>query len=466
MKWFAKRTALRIAVLFLLLLTAAIAVIILQPDDLAAYKAELAAQGEELSLTKLAPPITVEADRYHRQFNDIVAQLSGGPIAVGGIGLMDRTNAQQPQAQAAWRGATPENPARGTWEDFAAQIDQVEPALAELRELLANPPEGSAYDPTRPFNRAAIDFVSKRRASQALAGVVVLELNRGRLSAALTNLNALIAMGRNRDRGGFLVEHMIHVAISGLAISATWEALQAPGWTDAQLTALKTAWQSVDLARGFSRTMELERAFALSYFDLFRTNTTERRQIFGLSGQAGPAVRETLYESLFLPIWSKTWSKGDERRFLERMQPILDGIRRAEKDGAYPNYRSVVRKHLVESRRPDSALDRFRFPIATSVMPNWEKATHTILRTETLREMLLTALALKRWQLRHGLLPNTLDKLVPEFLPTLPIDYLNGGQITFERRSDSQFVLRSVGQGEAGMNLVWPELKAPAPNDN
>jgi hypothetical protein len=63
----------------------------------------------------------------------------------------------------------------------------------------------------------------------------------------------------------------------------------------------------------------------------------------------------------------------------------------------------------------------------------------------TLNQMVTTAIALKRYELRHGRLPQTLATLVPDLLPTLPIDYMDGQPLRYRSSSDGSFLLYSVG---------------------
>jgi hypothetical protein len=58
--------------------------------------------------------------------------------------------------------------------------------------------------------------------------------------------------------------------------------------------------------------------------------------------------------------------------------------------------------------------------------------------------MALTAIALKRYHLRHGTFPNTLQELVPPYLSQLPVDYMDGKPLRY-RRDGPSFFLWSVG---------------------
>lgn len=460
MKWFAQRKTLKLAIILALLLGTGIAYVSLQPDELARYKARLAAHGEELSLVKLSPPYSETAVEHHQQLRDAAARLVSSPIPPADIELM--TKATNGLARPAWTRRTPTTPTKGTWEDFALQMDASEPALAELRRLLGAPVRGNTYDPTDPLRViSTFDLISRRKAAQTLAAAVVNELRRQRLEAALTNLHALIALARLRDEGGLLVNYMIHAAIAGLAVSATWESLQAPGWTDAQLTFLQSAWQPLDLVRGFGRTIEMERAYGVVFYEVFRTNAALRSDMLKSFG-GGSGLIGTLHKNFYLPIWATAWSKGDQLNYLQNMEPLVAGVRRDITNGNYHALRATFAEALSGIKRPGTALSRFRYPVAEMVGPNWEKAVTVLLRNETQRQMALAAIALKRHQLKHGRLPADLSALTPEFLAALPIDHLGGRPFTYQRLSDHRFTLRSVGSNQlddlgSDDDLIWPE---------
>ena len=68
------------------------------------------------------------------------------------------------------------------------------------------------------------------------------------------------------------------------------------------------------------------------------------------------------------------------------------------------------------------------------------------MRVETERSVVITAVALKRFQLRHGKLPETLDVLIPDFVPAVPVDYMDGKSIKYKLNPDGHFLLYSVGE--------------------
>lgn len=72
-------------------------------------------------------------------------------------------------------------------------------------------------------------------------------------------------------------------------------------------------------------------------------------------------------------------------------------------------------------------------------------ATVKSARSETDRSMVLCAIALKRYSLRHSKPAPDLNALVPEFLPSVPTDYMDGKPLKYRLNADGAWLLYSVG---------------------
>ena len=428
-----------------LLVAAALVLFRPQADRLARYKTTLRAQGERLSLAELEPRFSESAAAYQRQLNEAAGRLVMAPIPPWEIEPMKKT--APGVAQLAWKQPNPMSGRHrsATWEAFNTQMDEEETTLVEIRALLGNRPAGSAHDLTDPLNPShQIDLVRRRRAAQTLTAAVVRELNRGRLDASLTNLHALINLARAGGDGGLLVDRMIHVAICSLGLSVTWETLQAPGWDEPRLAALQSDWEQFELVTDFARTVERERALALAVYQTVRTNKTHRSKL--LAGGT---------------LWQMAWSEGDELSFLETTQLILEGAREAYRKSSYQALRAAFAEVRLNPATRDTRLNRFRFQLTRIILPNWEKAALTLMRIETTRQLAVTAVAIKRHQLKYGAMPENLAQLVPDFLRAEPRDFMNGQHLVFRRNAGDEFALYSSGengQDDGGRNddIVWP----------
>ncbi len=76
----------------------------------------------------------------------------------------------------------------------------------------------------------------------------------------------------------------------------------------------------------------------------------------------------------------------------------------------------------------------------------YEKFIFKAVRIEIGRSQVITAIALKRYQLRHGQNPDKLELLMPEFCSTIPTDWMDGKHIKYRRNEDGSYTLYSVGQ--------------------
>ena len=76
----------------------------------------------------------------------------------------------------------------------------------------------------------------------------------------------------------------------------------------------------------------------------------------------------------------------------------------------------------------------------------FEKAFKKVMKVETARQMTITAIALKRFQLKHGNYPAQLSELAPEFLASVLLDPVDGQPLRYRLNSDGTFLLYSIGE--------------------
>ena len=59
---------------------------------------------------------------------------------------------------------------------------------------------------------------------------------------------------------------------------------------------------------------------------------------------------------------------------------------------------------------------------------------------------MITAIALKCYELKHRQLPATLNELTPELLKSIPKDYMDGQPLRYRLNADGTFLLYSFGE--------------------
>ncbi|HZO84996.1 MAG TPA: hypothetical protein VFC26_07275 [Verrucomicrobiae bacterium] len=318
-------------------------------------------------------------------------------------------------------------------------VDDKAATLTEIRDAVKLRPRDLGWDYTNWNAYPGSALVDIRDSAHWLAAAMVIELDRSRRAAALTNLLALLDLAHCHEREGTLVSQMVRVALAGMAFSASWEALQFAGWTDAELTELQHSWEQLALAGPLEFGLQMERAVALTYFEMGRHGDTNA---IGMIASMG-----SFAEGFYAPLWQMALSKGDELHYLRTIQTFLEALRATQEK----------RSGLELQRRAgqsDGWLAAYRYPMSNALRPNIGKALKRWLRMETERQLVLAAIGVERFRLRDGHYPEKLSQLVPEILPALPVDFGDGQPIRYQREGDG-FRLWSVTEG-----AQWPRAES------
>ncbi|MBI4664550.1 MAG: hypothetical protein HY735_37635 [Verrucomicrobia bacterium] len=302
-------------------------------------------------------------------------------------------------------------------------------------------------------------FVAKRMVAQTLGNATLCELHRTNLMAASAHLRALVSMTVLHEEGLNFVNQMIRLAIAGLAASATWEALQASGWTEPELADLQRCWERCRFVQPIIRTLEMERAVALQYFDSFR-------KAGAFPPFAGPTMVTNLFrvaceKYLLAPVYRISWAAKDKWFYARALQSSIEALRGLSENKSWKTAKPVVQLQFAEYTNKIAGFTRYRYPVTQQVMPNLLLGFESMIRNQTHQQLTLAAIAIKRHQVRTGKLPPSLEILVPDYLATLPMDYWDGHPIRYRIIPPDAFLLYSCGKdlqddaGDPARDAVW-----------
>lgn len=241
---------------------------------------------------------------------------------------------------------------------------------------------------------------------------------------------------------------MVRVALAGLGLATTWEALQADGWNDETLAALQKDWEGVELFEALNRALLGERILGVTYIEWLRSQGV---QVFGGAGSpTGKAKLNSLgdYFGAFVvtPLW-RVNSEDDELFLLQHYQASLESLLKLGGTQSWPAIAAELKAQDDALRKiTGSYLGQVRYQVSSWTIPNISKAALTTVRSETLWRLTVTAIALERYRLRHGRLPTDLAALVPELLHAVPIDPMSGKPLGYRLTGGGSFALYSVGE--------------------
>jgi hypothetical protein len=441
------------------------------------WKAKMVAQGEIFEARKLWPPPSAGSVQFSNQLAGAVHGLPAGLNKyagnVSGV-LLDETYHGRRGSQEPWPALGYQPAGARTWEDLDATVRQAQPALRALHQMLKDPPLDMGCDIVKQFENLSLpNYVNVRRGAQALQAAALDDLHQGNLAGALDDLEALLAFGRLYAEDPHLVSLMIRVAILGLSMDVCWDALQDPGWTEPQLARFQQACEANDPMPRIPRTLEAERAARHHDLSWFRSHSYEDwiaryQEVFQAFGSKLPARHvappvRLWRQWVFHPVWRRAWVDQEELVYLRQTQTELMALRHATHHHSWLQLKQELAASY-QGFRPPAANWRFYLSLPLSdhlcevvgskssilgpvyPYPDYSRAWWAAFRNLTQYEMVITAVALKRYGLRHGKIPPDLASLVPGFLAAVPRDLIDGKPLRYRSNADGSFVLYSVGE--------------------
>ena len=456
------------------------------------YKAELRAKGEKLSFAELGFPRQPENGEGLVRLTNVVDQIQPGGFFPGLLSPMHFVGPGR--AQVCWQAfeAAPINNGGSTtsemsWDEVNKYLAGAAGQLAEIRSAVEQPMKWYFYDPANYAKNHAYPFVPMRTAAQWLSADAIGALHAGERDRALRDIHALVQLTEFGKEYPTLVAQMIRVAISGLGLSVTWEALQNTDWTEPELAAMQSDWERVDLLKGLETGFLGARAFGEARFADIRENGAQPaiENLFALRNS--PSTTEKLQSSFAAFAWRMN-AEEDELLAFRSYQTAMESIRDLQNEKSWREVKVREQSFADEFDRPlgkSTGLRKYQFLFSATFIPNLVKASLTVVKNETQRRLTITAIALKRFELEHHRLPASLPELAPEFLAAVPIDPMSGQPLRYRLNADGSFVLYSVGEdgrddgGDpnppqpvsqpdlwSGRDAVWPAPAVVLQRDN
>jgi hypothetical protein len=254
---------------------------------------------------------------------------------------------------------------------------------------------------------------------------------------------------------------LVRIATATIAFNTTWQALQTPDWTEAQLADLQRIWERARFSADMSRALEMERAMALAYGDQLRTSADNLE--FALRQQE--SVNEVVGEEfgslpargfvlhwVYAPFWRFAWSAQDQLRGLNRWQFMIKRERFARTNSwaslsstEDPDSEVYTAMFAGTEEHKGNFYDRLRYLFSGMTFSITDVIIRKELEAETLQQMTVAAIAIERYRKATGSFPSDLSALVPRFLHAIPVDRMDGKPLRYRKESDGKFLLYSVG---------------------
>jgi hypothetical protein len=438
-------------------------------------KRQLVAKGEKLTVNECRPPAPEPAaENGCAELVRAAAMLGGGSLsylAPRSLRAVAPGKVEVIYGLTEWKASNTNrrNATNYNWRALEDSFSAWHDPLAEVRAAIRRPAFDAKIDYSRGFEAPVLHLVRLRSAAQHLGVDALIQLHHGRFDEAVDDIEAQLLLSHQMRNERLLISQLFRIAIAANAIGPTWQALQTPGMTDAQLARLQRAWETNEFVAGMNQSLEMERAMAVAMFARMRGSVDDAAKMmdtmttwspFGTTGATGPVQSfdelvehigaggsRVLMRGLYLPVWQFAWSHQDERFYLEAMQEVLDGSREAVRRYSVAPV-SRVSKQFKASWENQNSYNRMSRHLSELLADSLSRSPERAISFEAQRALTTTAIALKRHELRHGSAAATLAALVPEFLREVPRDIFDGQPLRYRPGEGGNYLLYSIGKDE------------------
>ena len=465
-------------------------------DAVNRYKEKLRAAGEILDSNELIPPHVDPEKNGLEYFNEafrLVPHPMAGMLSSNPPPAMKMMASGK--AMVGWQQPEIIDDSTNSWADLEQELQSESSGMDFLRRAAGRPQLNFELAYSQGAYLPLPHLIRMKNAAMMLSPAVLADLHRGNSASAATNLHALLLMVNVWKDEPILISQLVRIAIASIAFNAQWEFLQATNITDEQLAMLENDWTNARFVQPMENALVMERAWASLNIQKLRTSTSPSSTYAGMFGSSsarsgsgdwldtikdvGASAKRKTSDTL----WHFSWSYDDELNVLQGEQVLIESARQIRTDGYFKNalaYRDRQFAALGLARPGTNWLrDQLDDVLAGLGPESVQSVAHVLDRLmayETFRTLATSAIALKRYQLRHGTLPPALTALVPEFLSEVPRDPADGNPLRYRVNPNGAFLLYSVGkdgiddggdptaapgststQLQRGRDWVWPQ---------
>ncbi|MBL9171469.1 MAG: hypothetical protein JNN07_27295 [Verrucomicrobiales bacterium] len=444
---------------------------------------ELTSKGEKLTWQELAPAAPPPDQNGYHQVVQAMAGLSGLPWATEHMPrfpLSTNGNAIRWKHLPHWKlstGASDSETNRVTWEQWREHLAPMAEPLAAARAAIHKPYLDAALNYDAGMRLPLRHLAPMKRLANCLSAHAASELMAGHPTSAVDDAEALLRLAMHLQREPLFISQLVQISIQAVALPISWQLVHSGLLSPNDLERLQEVWTKVQAQAPMAQGLAGERVFALSGFEEARLSTSNFLAVSesALSGgtpgtpadffeflasavpQTGRASRSVMWRHLFWPT--------DQAVMLEHVQSMIESLRRAASGASARDLATQIHTttNAIAQLSEGSPFAELRTALSQLLLPSLANSFKRALRAEAQQRLVIAAIALQRYHLRHGSYPPTLDSLTPEYLKTPLRDPYDGLPLRYTRGEPRhEFKLYSVGENlvDDGGMLAQPTATA------
>lgn len=307
--------------------------------------------------------------------------------------------------------------------------------IADNKEALELLHKGAAIkhsrypvDLSKGFDVFIPDLSDLRDGAKLLTLEAVLHAENGKPEQAVDSITSVFGLARSLSKEPILVSQLVRIACQGLAVSTIEHSINGTEFTDEQLADLSQTLMKAEDPCAMTRAFVGERCMGLSIFIMPAAQIL--RTVDG--GSQTPAVGGiALYKFSGL-------ADMDIIAYTDVMNDYLKAIQ-------LPPHERLDAVDVIEENIEKIS----RIHIYTLLfLPALSRVTTIDVRNLALLHTARTGLAVQRYRLAAGKLPDSLADLIPTYLDAVPKDPFDGKELRY-KKLETGFVVYSIGEDES-----------------
>jgi len=269
---------------------------------------------------------------------------------------------------------------------------------------------------------------------RTIARLLALEANvrahRGDAHGAAQSVQALFAATRAQEAEPLLMSQLVRVAIDGMAVDQTQRLISSVNLADDDLVMLQNELRSIRFQAGQTRALIGERAMGI--------------EIFRNPSKHGSNVRFRIFigdtDLAFYLQTTRRWIAASR-------EPFPAALDAAQK---------IKREFQSETQSP---INQAHFALTAQLLPAFSASMQATARGDAGNLAMDAAIAVQRFRKANGKLPQSLDELVPDYLPSVPLDPFDGQPLRYVIDEAGAFRVYSLGRNRTDEGGVLDDVR-------
>jgi hypothetical protein len=330
-------------------------------------------------------------------------------------------------------GTQPQSPAA----DVLLALSKYDSSLEELRQASRLPYSRFPleYAANNPGEMVFPHYESLKATASGLRLRAIAELSSEQPASALADVQLMLRLADSIRHEPVRRSLRTRLEIVNYAIQPIWEGLARRQWSDDQLVTMERELAGFDAMRDYGRVLRSELAWYLK--------TTDCLRVGHMTNSVICMCGDTMYwPTLAYRLAPSGWFYLNKVALARCYQ------------AAFPTSTELNQRVLSSdiSRRFEetTGLVRSQYTLLGNwfigfYLPSLEREANTCARTQSSVDLARVACALERFRQANGGFPESLNALVPTYLPETPHDIVTGQPLRYRRTEDGNFLLYSVG---------------------